>query len=267
MATLIEKRYALLLSGGINSWNNFPRYLNDLRLMYRTLTQFYGFPQENIWVLYADGAAVDLDGDGQNEIYSPASKAVIEQLFVQFATLLDENSLFCWFVTNHGDRHPDEGARIWLWNEEYVHFVHQRLRLMVTETEVAAWLDHIPCRYQLFVFQQCFSGAFIARLSRQNRIICTACAQDETSYARDALDYDEFLYHFFTALRGSTPDGEFIAHHRTIQSAFQYAATHDIQPEHPQYIDPSGIGQTLTIEGFLSQEMHVSENSLLSTNF
>jgi hypothetical protein len=39
MTTQIEKRYALLLSGGINSWNNFPRYLNDLRLMYGTLAQ------------------------------------------------------------------------------------------------------------------------------------------------------------------------------------------------------------------------------------
>lgn len=243
MTHQIKKRYALLLSGGINSWNNFPRYLNDLRLMYETLTQFYSFPKENVWVLYADGVEVDLDGDGENEVYSKASKAILEQLFAQLATVLDENVLFCWLVTNHGDRHPDEGARIWLWNEEYL-----------TETEVAALLDPLPCRYQLFVFQQCFSGALITRLSRQDRIICTACAQDEPSYARDALDYDEFLYHFFTTLRGSTPDGEFIAHHRTIQSAFQYAQTHDIQPEHPQYIDPSGIGQTLTLEGFLSQE-------------
>ena len=245
------ERYALLLSGGVNRLLNHPRYLNDLRLFvaltdafglraYSTLVQHYGFDKDKVFVLYADGQDVDLDNDGQSEISFSASKENLNALFAELRSKISGDALFCMFVTNHGEQTVPGtmNVHIYLWNDTYI-----------TDTELAELLKKLQCRYMLLVFGQCYSGGLIAKLAAPNRIICTACAWDELSWARTGLMYDEFLYHFLSTLRGETLEGEQIPEHHAISDAFRYTKAQDSKDEHPQISDPSGIGNALTLEG------------------
>jgi len=234
------ERYAVLLSGGVNRLLNHSRYLNDLKLVYSILVQHYQFDKEKVFVLYADGQKVDLDGDGQSEVSFSASKENLNDLFAELQSKISGDALFCMFVTNHGEQTvPDTmNVHIYLWNDTHM-----------TDTALAELLSKLQCQHMLLVFGQCYGGGMIAKLAAPNRIICTACAWDEPSWARTGLIYDEFLYHFLSTLRGKTPEAEQIPEHRSIGDAFLYARTQDSKDEHPQISDPSGIGKDLTLEG------------------
>jgi hypothetical protein len=234
------QRYAVLLSGGIDWLNNHPRYLNDLRLAYSVLVDHYGFDKDKVFVAYADGTATDLDGDGQNDIFCPALPADLQGLLVDLSTRMTPDDFFFLLVSNHGDRTVPNTMQVylWLWDEE-----------SITDEELADLLDRLPGRAMLLVFGQCYSGSLIATLAGPNRVICTACAWDEVSWARPGRVYDEFLYHFLSTLRGQTPEGGSVPHNQTIREAFLYARAQDSRPEHPQYSDPSAIGSRLTLHG------------------
>jgi hypothetical protein len=233
-------RYAVWLSGGINLWNNHARYLNDLKMAYPILTQHYGFEKDRVFAVYADGSPVDLDGDGRSEVYCEASPSRVSDLFDQLAASMDSADLFYLFVSNHGGATQPGTTRvhIWLWYDTYL-----------THEELADLLDRLPGRAMLLVFGQCYGGSLIATLAGPNRVICTACAWDEVSWARPGRVYDEFLYHFLSTLRGQTPEGGSVPHNQTIREAFLYARAQDSRPEHPQYSDPSAIGSRLTLHG------------------
>ncbi len=233
------ERYAVLLSGGVNHLLNHSRYLNNLRLAYSTLVQHYGFDKEKVFVLYADGQEVDLDGDDQSEVFFSASKENLNALFAELGSKIIGDDLFCMFVTNHGEQTVPGtmNVHVYLWDDTYI-----------TDTELAELLSKLQCLHILLIFGQCYGGGMIAKLAAPNRIICTACAWDEPSWARTGLMYDEFLYHFLSTLGGKTPEGEQIPEHRNISDAFLYAKTQDSKNEHPQISDPTGIGNALTLE-------------------
>jgi hypothetical protein len=150
------------------------------------------------------------------------------------------DDFFFLLVSNHGDRTVPNTMQVylWLWDEE-----------SITDEELADLLDRLPCRAMLLVFGQCYSGSLIATLAGTNRVICTACAWDEVSWARPGGVYDEFLYHFFSTLQGQTPEGGPVPRNQTVREAFLYARAQDSRSEHPQYSDPSGIGSRLTLHG------------------
>ncbi|MDE6126750.1 MAG: hypothetical protein K2G30_07330, partial [Muribaculaceae bacterium] len=78
-----NRTYAVILSGGINKNANYERYWNDCSFIYQSLTKTYSIPNDNIFVLMADGtdpaddmrlynggyasSPLDLDGDGLND--------------------------------------------------------------------------------------------------------------------------------------------------------------------------------------------------------
>ena len=84
---------------------------------------------------------------------------------------------------------------------------------------------------------QCYSGGFIGALNANNRVIATACKEDELSYARKDLTRDEFVYHWtgaatsYTLHTQATRDDGYISALET----FNYAKQCDSQPETPQY--------------------------------
>jgi hypothetical protein len=55
--------WAIVLSGGANYYNNHARYWNDLSEMYEILTDTYGYDEDNVFVLYADGNPPEADPD------------------------------------------------------------------------------------------------------------------------------------------------------------------------------------------------------------
>jgi hypothetical protein len=59
----------------------------------------------------------------------------------------------------------------------------------------------------VITMEQCYSGGFIDDLISDNRVISTACRFDEVSWSGVDPSYDEYVYHWTSAVRGSNPYG------------------------------------------------------------
>ena len=266
-----ENRYAVIISGGYDKPNNYMRYWNDCSAIYTTLKQAYGYTDDHIFVLIADGtdpgddrrisappdynydsSPLDLDGDGDDDIDYAATKANMTTVFNTLRdTLSQTDSLFI-YTTDHGGQDAGQDVHMYLWGEE------------ITDDEFATEVDKVNCGDMMIVMEQCHSGGFIDDLSACGRTIATACQHDETSCGMDWLTYDEFVYHWTAAVRGQTPDGTAVDAdsnddgHVSMQEAFVYARDNDTCAEHPQYDStPSRVGENLALCGIInSAEIH-----------
>lgn len=243
-----SKTYAVILSGGLSPADNAERYWNDCSYMYKTLTRNFGLPKENVKVLMSDGKSpgldrnlnisfspdldsspLDLDGDGECDIDFSASKDTLAMVFDELKNKLTDNDHLLVFVTDHGgyDEYNDK-SYINLWNGERLY-----------PDEFASYFNGFNAGYVSFVLGQCYSGGFIPALKADNHIVMTACAEKELSYRCRAFDlnYNEFLYHWISALNrtdtfGNTlpvsqtlPNGELAP--VTLKRAFDYAVEKD----------------------------------------
>ena len=243
-----SKTYAVILSGGLSPADNADRYWNDCSYMYKTLTRNFGLPKENVKVLMSDGKSpgldrnlnisfspdldsspLDLDGDGECDIDFSASKDTLAMVFDELKNKLTDNDHLLVFVTDHGgyDEYNDK-SYINLWNGERLY-----------PDELASYFNGFNAGYVSFVLGQCYSGGFIPALKADNHIVMTACAENELSYRCRAFDlnYNEFLYHWISALNrtdtfGNTlpvsqtlPNGELAP--VTLKRAFDYAVEKD----------------------------------------
>lgn len=239
---------AVLLSGGVNAGSNYSRYLKDLREMYRALVDKNGYAKSNIFVLYADGSAHDLDGDGNSEIHAACTLTELKNLFqTTLPPLVSNKDLLFIFSTNHGGAIDvsTQRARLWLWRES------------IADSEFAALVNNLTFRYLVVCMEQCYSGGFVDDLAGSNRVIATACRHDEVSWACDSEgDYDEFCYHWTAAVRGQKPGGQSVSAdmdgdgYVSLRDAFVYAESNDSQNEHPQYYEsPANLGSQLSLSG------------------
>lgn len=243
-----SKTYAVILSGGLSPADNAERYWNDCSYMYKTLTRNFGLPKENVKVLMSDGKSpgldrnlnisfspdldsspLDLDGDGECDIDFSASKDTLAMVFDELKNKLTDNDHLLVFVTDHGgyDEYNDK-SYINLWNGERLY-----------PDEFASYFNGFNAGYVSFVLGQCYSGGFIPALKADNHIVMTACAEKELSYRCHAFDlnYNEFLYHWISALNrtdtfGNTlpvsqtlPNGKLAP--VTLKRAFDYAVEKD----------------------------------------
>ena len=243
-----SKTYAVILSGGLSPADNAERYWNDCSYMYKTLTRNFGLPKENVKVLMSDGKSpgldrnlnisfspdldsspLDLDGDGECDIDFSASKDTLAMVFDELKNKLTDNDHLLVFVTDHGgyDEYNDK-SYINLWNGERLY-----------PDEFASYFNGFNAGYVSFVLGQCYSGGFIPALKADNHIVMTACAEKELSYRCRAFDlnYNEFLYHWISALNrtdtfGNTlpvsqtlPNGKLAP--VTLKRAFDYAVEKD----------------------------------------
>lgn len=241
------KKYALLISGGFDDGNNHGRYLNDLTEIYKTLLEKYGYLKSDITVLYANGSAHDLDGDGSSEITNSAIKADVIKAFQDLKAKVTANDLLFIYSTNHGGQSTagTNNARLWLWNREYIE-----------DGEFATLLDALSYKLAIITMEQCYSGGFVDNLQGPNRVIATACNWDEVSWACDSEgNFDEFVYHWTAAVRGKKPDGTPVDAagpdgNVSLKEGFDYAKANDSTNEKPQYYEnPTGIGDQYTLGG------------------
>ncbi|MFX1404793.1 MAG: C13 family peptidase, partial [Promethearchaeota archaeon] len=116
----------------------------------------------------------------------------------------------------------------------------------LTHSQVSTWLDSINCRNMIIVMEQCVSGKFIQYLSAPNRVIMTACKDDEGSAGCDTEGtWDEFVYHFMCALvsyswngDGTPVNADFNSDTQiSLKEAFIWAAVKDSRSETPWYND------------------------------
>ncbi|MEW6034199.1 MAG: hypothetical protein AB1603_05040 [Chloroflexota bacterium] len=103
---------ALVLSGGVNHQNNWPRYRDNIIAKYKQLKEL-GFDDDQIDVIYANGAAINVEGT--NITTASATKQHVQEAIQSY---LDEMSASCTltiFVTDHGTGYNEQqgynGAR------------------------------------------------------------------------------------------------------------------------------------------------------------
>ncbi len=253
--TKTNNKYAILISGGIRKEDNYARYWNDLYYMYSILKE-YGFTDNNIYVLYADGNIPsntnckdpeNIKAPKQDIIDYSATRSKLETVFDELANKMTDNDLLFIYTTNHGgfiDSNGNNGQEawessiLWLWGaNEYV-----------TDSEFAGnnYLGKITkYRCIIIVMEQCYSGGFIDDIdTKPNCVILTSCGVNEKSYGCDTEGkYDEFSYHFMNALSRRTPYWEKYSRinadknndgYISMQEAFNYAKSQNSRPQHPQ---------------------------------
>jgi len=252
--------YAFILSGGANQGNNHIRYWNDCAFIYTTLTEYYEYPDENIYVCISDGtnpavdrsdgtnSPPDLDGDGDDDIQYPATYSYVQQVFNELATVLTPSDQLFIFTTDHGSQVSGYDCYLNLWNFEELH-----------DDQLAAFVDALPCETVICCFEQCFSGGMVDDLEGDGRVIATAANWDEYSWAMPPnYIYDEFVYYWTSAVAWQEPDGTPVDADTnddglvSMHEAFLYAETHDTADETPQYSStPPDLGDILNLFGNL----------------
>lgn len=231
--------YAVILSGGIDKTANEEHYWNDCSFLYQTLRNRYNVPKENIKVIMSDGtdpaedmltnehkyvsSPLDLDGDGTPDIEYSATKENVEKVIKGLSQTLTDNDHLLLLVVDHGgyDKQKKQ-SYICLWGEDKIY-----------PNELNQCLSAGDAGFVSVIMGQCYSGGFIDALKGNNRIVATACAEDEKSYSCEELPFDEFVYHFISALNGYDAEGNAIQAEdasksvTTITDAISYAKEKD----------------------------------------
>ena len=282
--------YAVIISGGMDSTYNYPRYWNDCSALYSTLINKYGYQKSHIYVLMADGTdpgndmfignvavsqQLDLDGDGINDIQYAATKQNITSVFNILHNQVGIYDNLLIFTTDHGGV-ANGNSYLILWGNE------------ITSSEFATEVNKVNAANINICLEQCYSGGFISDLQASNRVITTACRYDEVSYG--GANYDTFAYQWISALAGETVDYGIPVDADTdsdgiisMREAYEYAIEHDqngplsggLNIEHPQYSStPTILGRTLSLyNGFTGTYYNgISTNDInlqypLFTNF
>lgn len=217
------KKYAVLLSGGVNHSHNYERYQNDLELAYRVLKDIGGFVDENIYIFFGNGLK---RFDNIGICPKSAQKDEIINCFTRLKNELEEEDELVFVVSNHGGN-EDEGT-ICLWGDANIKL-----------SDLAEFLNKIRAK-KIIVLGECFGGN-ILKYNILNSCIFTANEKDKPSYARiiGKCLYDEFIYHFFSYIIGKYPDtGNRIPQgSNNLIEAYKYAKENDIfNPENERGI-------------------------------
>jgi hypothetical protein len=238
---LKRPKYAVLLSGGWNPGSNYSRYWNDLKFIYRALKFKYKYSDAEIIVLFANGTHApngDFDGNGSNDIDYAATKSNLTKVFNSVGLTLSSNGKFFFYATNHGGDDPGAyKSNLTLWGES------------IKDYEFGALTKKIRCNQAIYVMEQCFSGGMMDDiLNAQPKpcikprvVVMTAARENEVSWGCDTEgQYDEYVYHWTSAVYGRTPTGTPVnadTNHDgkvSMKEAHQYAVNKDSRDEHPQ---------------------------------
>ncbi|MFB6317709.1 C13 family peptidase [Saccharicrinis sp. FJH54] len=247
--TLKADEYALLYSGGCNAANNHSRYWNDLKFMYLTLVNVYDYDPDHIKVVYAGGTAAD----SEMPVDYAATSTGLQNAMNELQADIDFTDKLFVFTTNHGGGYAtsdskNHGGLSDSDGDEFDAYGYDETMCrynsnLLSDDTFAALIDNINAAQMIFVLEPCFSGGFIRDLSGENRIIMSAANSFQFSYARTGGAYDEFSYHFTSAVNGNDPDGNTIDADAdndgrvSMLEAFNYAITNDTKSENPQYED------------------------------
>ncbi len=273
--TVVNNRYAVLISRRTAADSNFDEFWNDLRIMYDILVDDYGYVDDNtagfnsatdhVAVLYADGT------DVTSGAYAPptgttitdlsATTTNIEAVFTDLSTVMTDNDLLFVFIFDHGS-YVDQNSNGMADLGEPVILCAQNGNIRDDDfsTNYVGLVQHYARR--VFVMQQCFSGGFVEDLSNPRTVIVTAARGDETAGRADdspnqenenvagvSYHHGEFLYHFQSAMRGETPQGGVIDAdtdnngYISIEEAYIHMDSNESGSETPQ-LDDDGNGQS-----------------------
>ena len=270
------RTYAVILSGGHNKYSNSERYWNDCSFVYQTLVNKYGVPKNNIAVVMSDGtnpaedmhlttggyksSPLDLDYDGRPDIQYAATHANVKNVLSNFSQRIEKDDHLFFYVIDHGGtRDENNQSYICLWNGEKLH-----------DYELADWLRPFNDKqvYVNAVLGQCFSGGFVEELTNVGCVVATASESDKSSYSCQDIPYDEFVYHWTSAINGADAFGKLVSsdvdnnNRVTMEEAFMYAKQKDRAPEHPQYkSNPISVGEDLAFNNLPEAvDLYIKDN-------
>lgn len=258
--TMNTRTYAIVLSGGIMPASNYERYWNDCSFIYQTLRNKYNIPKNNIYVAMSDGtdpgadmnsfskgfisSPLDLDFDGEADIEYAATYQNVSNIFYELKNKMTADDHLFLFVIDHGGTAGNNRSYICLWNNEKLY-----------DTQLASMIDMLPAGTVNIVLGQCYSGGFIDNITKDGCVISTASTGSESSWACGNLLYDEYVFHWTSAMAGQDAfrkpvnadtdnDG-----HITADEAFWYAEEKDTKNETPMYSSlPVSVGETLAFD-------------------
>ena len=277
--------YAVIINGGYEARQNYPRYYNHCRAIYQMLVNKYHYDKDKIYVLMGNGTDSspdynngsynnpnyvsypdDLDGDGTNDVQFSATYSNVSSVFSALQNIITEDDNVLVFVTDHGGR-ENNVSTIALWN-----------KYQMTPSQFAQQINKINAAKTInLCLVQCYSGGFISSLSGNNRVITTSCSEDEVAYAMSTPGhpYSEFCYRWISATLGYTPDSHNSVDadynndgYVSMSEAFNYARAADTQPETPHYYSPyfPNIGPYLTLNGVLDHHTDLMIRDSVSDN-
>lgn len=262
--------YAILYSGGVNQENAHIRYWNDIKFMYKTLKK-YGYTDDQIVVVYRNGNSDDpISFVPEVTVDYPASVTGLANAFDDLRSRMNANDQLFVFTTNHGGGYhqgngsnnggvdDDNADEIDMFQRDDVMYYYNESMSLLDDV-FATQINSLSFGTLVVVMEPCFSGGFLRDLRGNNRILISAANEFEFSYSDFWGNYDEFVFHFTSALNGFEPrnllgtpavnadynsDGKV-----SILEAFQYAKLKDRAAENPQYEDSGdGIGTSFPTE-------------------
>lgn len=282
-----KNTYAVIINSGKDLKSNREAYWNDCSFFYKTLRNVYNVLQNNIYVVMSDGtdpglditlecgdemsSPLDLDGDGIDDIQYAATKDNIKNIFVKLSQILTDKDQLIVFVVGHGG--IDTESYICLWNSNN----------NLYSSEMADYIKDINAGYITLIFGQCYSGGFVKSLKAENRLVISACRENEKSWTRPDIAYDEFVSMFTSALANvdifdETVDADYNNDGTvTLLEAYRYAEENDGYNdgdfsfgnvrEHPQvsYLHGSNVEDLSLSHIPNSVELSFADDPLLQT--
>jgi hypothetical protein len=254
-----DSRYAILMNGGYDQYNNHIRYWNDLQSIFMTLKYIYGFENDNIITLCSDGtnpapdqdngqsSPLDFDGDGVNDIKYSCVLSNVDYVFTSLAQNFTPSDKLFIFTTDHGSSVSGEQVDENLWNMEVLHDYH-----------FADLLALFPegCE-KIFTLEPCFSGGFLddAIVPPGPIVGSSACGYWESSWAMPPdYVYDTYVFYWTAAVNGhdaygNPADADYNQDGQvTMDEAYQFAVDNDISDESPQYGEyPEDAGAAISL--------------------
>lgn len=238
------------------------RFKNDVSAVYSTLTNVYGYPKSNIYVLYNTGSSLfgnDLDGDGDPDINYDARKETITDVFNELSGKsndypeipeLDVDDQLFIFVDDHGGR-----------NNGISYFTTPTG--VYYDTTMAKDLEQVKCAQMAVLMQPCKSGGFPVRLTDyvnynvqcKNRSVHSS-SNNEWSWSENIIthnNYCEFTYYWVAAVRGYYP-GNPIDHYNTNPWDNSYQTGTNPFPNYPGHNSYHDFDPDLNGDGYIQME-------------
>lgn len=267
-------KYAVIISGGTDMYNNTSCFYNDTRRIYNILIDSLHYFRSAIFVYMSDGtdptadqrtssntyisSPTDLDNDGTADVIA-AQRSRLSNGFSILALWAQPGDEVLVFMTDTG--YYDGSFNLWDGEALY-------------PNELKKWLNRLnPLVKVDIVMGQSYSGAFISTIAATNRTITTSCSANETAH-RNTYSYSYFLDKWTNAISVyadvSTTDyfnDAYATPYELYGSANSWITAH--YSEQPQYSStPSDFGEKHSLCGdvipYLTGSSILSQNSYSS---
>ncbi len=172
--------YAVIFSGGGNISSNHPRYYDDVKYLYQTLTATGNLLPENIYVLFADGTNPENDSykvvqseeilissdmkfvTGYQTQVKSATKENLTSVIGTIADKMTDNDHLLFYSFDHGSE-PETSPKMVTsaTDNEYLVTYSPYSSNWVTDKEFADILFQIDKGYVTLALTQCFAGGML----------------------------------------------------------------------------------------------------------